>query len=891
MHPNKLNCKVVSNFIKEITIENILKYNLNPELSVLVSTKNGNISFDTESYLKNKLKYLKNCGIKSSITYFESTKPNYYFDVLNKINEDNLKPEINGTILQYPLHEISKQKLSYLNSNISPLKDVDGLRWNYSNWTFGNKNGLTPNTPLGILSLLMYYNISVEGKHVVIVGKGDLVGNPLGDILENYSYYASVTKIDVFTKDKQKVLDKADIIITCYNSPNDLKSYNIPNGCIVIDAGICFNTIEKKMTGNVHPDSYSKCKYYTSVPGGVGLLTCSSLAFSIVKANLMQKNLFEFNLLNLLKSKLNSMKYRQMTEKNEVSVKNLKIMLLSTSYNSLSQNVEKNLLLNNYSVKFVEFSNDEYLRKNIDKFNPDLVICPTLTKAIPKDIYSKIICLIVHPGVKGDRGPSSLDWAILKNESTWGVTLLQADEEMDAGDIWESEEFSVPSNISKSELYNKHVTSTALKLIFNAIKNFKNPDFKSESLDYSNSNIKGRLHETLKQSNNLRTINWEIDSTELIVKKINSADGQPGVKASIEIGMYKENMFLYGVTKESENTYQGNPGSIIKKRNEAIMIKTIDGAIWVSNLRLPKTKENNAYKLPATVLLEGKLDLIKELYLSPLCSKKETFQDMWLEKNSAGTAIFYFDFYNGAMSTSQCLRMNKALEEISLDKEIKVLVLAGSSRNWSNGLHLNVCQNAINPAVESYNNIVAINKISKAIFKMKDKIVISAIRANAGAGGVFFPLASDYVFADKNIVLNPHYIKLGLHGSEFHTLFGKQLLGIDFLNEILNKSQPMIVEEAININLINNIDNLYTSIFKSDDFFNKVKSFANDIANNPIEFKRCIQVKLDYQENILKGKQLEDYEELELNEMKKDIFLNRNMYNEKRNNFVNKIKT
>ena len=113
MHSNKLNCKVVSNFIKEITIENILKYNLNPELSVLVSTKNGNISFDTESYLKNKLKYLKNCGIKSSITYFESTKPNYYFDLLNKINEDNLKPEINGTILQYPLHEISKQKLSF----------------------------------------------------------------------------------------------------------------------------------------------------------------------------------------------------------------------------------------------------------------------------------------------------------------------------------------------------------------------------------------------------------------------------------------------------------------------------------------------------------------------------------------------------------------------------------------------------------------------------------------------------------------------------------------------------------------------------------------------------------------------------------------------------------
>jgi len=72
-------------------------------------------------------------------------------------------------------------------------------------------------------------------------------------------------------------------------------------------------------------------------------------------------------------------------------------------------------------------SSDEAMRKGVDTFKPDIIFCPTLMKVIPEDIYKKVKCLIIHPGIMGDRGPSSLDWAILNQYPEWGVTVLEAD--------------------------------------------------------------------------------------------------------------------------------------------------------------------------------------------------------------------------------------------------------------------------------------------------------------------------------------------------------------------------------------------------------------------------------------------------------------------------------
>jgi putative two-component system hydrogenase maturation factor HypX/HoxX len=97
--------------------------------------------------------------------------------------------------------------------------------------------------------------------------------------------------------------------------------------------------------------------------------------------------------------------------------------------------------------------------------------------------------------------------------------------------------------------------------------------------------------------------------------------------------------------------------------------------------------------------------------------------------------------------------------------EMKVLVLKGSHRNWSNGINLNVIEAAASPAEEGWRNILAINEVVKAVHGMTDKIIISAVQTNAGAGGVYMALAADFCFAKTGIVLNPHYKNMGLFGS------------------------------------------------------------------------------------------------------------------------------
>lgn len=118
-------------------------------------------------------------------------------------------------------------------------------------------------------------------------------------------------------------------------------------------------------------------------------------------------------------------------------------MLLSSAYNGLTQKIDKTLVGLGYETFFQAASSEEAMREGVKAFKPNLIICPTLMKAIPEDIYKNIKCLIVHPGIRGDRGPSSIDWAILNKEKEGGVTLLEADKEMDAGDIWASQNFPI----------------------------------------------------------------------------------------------------------------------------------------------------------------------------------------------------------------------------------------------------------------------------------------------------------------------------------------------------------------------------------------------------------------------------------------------------------------
>ena len=136
------------------------------------------------------------------------------------------------------------------------------------------------------------------------------------------------------------------------------------------------------------------------------------------------------------------------------------------------------------------------------------------------------------------------------------------------------------------------------------------------------------------------------------------------------------------------------------------------------------------------------------------------------------------------MNTEQCQRLSSALREISKDDACKVVVLMGGHNFFSNGIHLNCIENSQNPAVESLHNINAINDVVRDVFSMEDKLTISALQGNAGAGGVMMALASDLVFSRDGVVLNPHYTSMGLFGSEYHTFFLKDRLGDQMAMEV-----------------------------------------------------------------------------------------------------------
>src|SRR5215471_6457022 len=132
----------------------------------------------------------------------------------------------------------------------------------------------------------------------------------------------------------------------------------------------------------------------------------------------------------------------------------MRILFISSAHNSLSQRLLVELTQRGHSVAVCVPGSSEDMVRVAEQTTPDLIIAPMLKTAIPEALWRRHLCLIVHPGITGDRGPSSLDWAIAMGVEEWGVTVLQAEAEMDAGPIWAAETFRIPAGVlTKSSLY------------------------------------------------------------------------------------------------------------------------------------------------------------------------------------------------------------------------------------------------------------------------------------------------------------------------------------------------------------------------------------------------------------------------------------------------------
>ena len=477
----------------------------------------------------------------------------------------------------------------------------------------------------------------------------------------------------------------------------------------------------------------------------------------------------------------------------------MRILLITTSYNGLCQRAHIELEELGHDVSIALSISEDQMRVAVLLFQPDLIICPFLKERVPEDIWKDHACIIIHPGIRGDRGPSSLDWAITENLKTWGVTALQASAEMDAGDIWSSTGFEMRV-ASKASIYRREVTEAAMRVISDTVRKFQTTGFRPEPLDYSNADIRGTLRPSMKQVE--RRIDWSRDRTDDIVRKIHAADSAPGVLDTI-LG---EEYYLYGAHKE-EVLRGGNAGDIIAQRCGAICLASTDGAVWVSHLKRksanPAEKSRN-FKLPAAMLLKEKLGGIPE---SPedvfRQGKLRTFREIWYEESNR-VGYLHFDFHNGAMHTKQCKRLREAYLYIR-SRPIKVIVLLGGTEFWSNGIHLNVIEAARSPADESWRNINAIDDLVLEIINTTSRLTVSALWGSAGAGGAMMSLAADRVWARAGCVVNPHYKTMGLYGSEYWTYLLPKRVGPDIAIELTESALPVGMQKARRIGLIDEI--------------------------------------------------------------------------------------
>lgn len=465
----------------------------------------------------------------------------------------------------------------------------------------------------------------------------------------------------------------------------------------------------------------------------------------------------------------------------------MRILLLTHSFNSLAQRLFVALRERDHEVS-VEFDiNDRVTEEAVALFRPDVVVAPFLKRAIPEAVWRQVVCLVVHPGIKGDRGPSALDWAILEGQRQWGVTVLQANAEMDAGDIWQSLPFEM-RDATKSSLYRNEVAEAAEKAVISALEDFAGGRFRPEPLDYGNPAVVGRPRPAMTQAD--RKIDWQTDDTATVLRKIRSGDGQPGVRDEI-LGLP---VSLYDA--HGDDRLRGPPGAFIAKRETAICRATVNGAIWIGHLR-SWAGDAVALKLPATLVLG---DRLAHVPTSP-DHGGITWRDIWFEERD-GVGILHFDFYNGAMSTRQCQRLRDAFAH-ARQRDVRVIVLMGGADFWSNGMHLGIIEQAASAADESWNNINAIDDLVRDIIVTTDRLTIAALQGNAGAGGVFMALACDRIIARRGIVLNPHYKAMGnLYGSEYWTYLLPIRAGACRAATITEARLPMGTAEAQRLGLI-----------------------------------------------------------------------------------------
>ena len=229
-------------------------------------------------YVNSKIKGCSELGFESFAHFLpENTSEERVLELIGELNEDE---RVNGILVQLPLPKHVDEKKVI--DKIALDKDVDGFKpENLGLLMLGDKDSMQPCTPAGIMELLRAYSIELVGKDVVVVGRSNIVGKPMGSLLINEG--ATVTTCDSKTKDLKAKTSQADMVIMAIGQAKFLTEDMVKEGAIIVDVGI--NRTEDGLFGDVDYDGVSKkAAYITPVPGGVGPMTVAMLFANTMKA-------------------------------------------------------------------------------------------------------------------------------------------------------------------------------------------------------------------------------------------------------------------------------------------------------------------------------------------------------------------------------------------------------------------------------------------------------------------------------------------------------------------------------------------------------------------------------------------------------------------------------
>ena len=272
-----LDGKAVSLKVKEsvkVRADELKKFGVEPTLAVVLVGEDK----ASQTYVRAKEKACNEYGIKSvAHRLSENTTQN---ELLAPINVLNLDDSIHGILVQLPLPK-------HIDTNvvlaaIDPRKDVDGFHAVNVGKLVSGLDGFVPCTPLGVMEILKEYDIEVAGLNAVVIGRSNIVGKPMANLLLNAS--ATVTVTHSKTKNLKEICKNADLIVAAIGKPFFLKADMIKEGAVVVDVGI--NRLDDgRLVGDVDFEEVApKCSYITPVPGGVGPMTIAMLLNNTILA-------------------------------------------------------------------------------------------------------------------------------------------------------------------------------------------------------------------------------------------------------------------------------------------------------------------------------------------------------------------------------------------------------------------------------------------------------------------------------------------------------------------------------------------------------------------------------------------------------------------------------